>query len=82
MIPRYIVVARLQSKEAFPMDIIAQSVTVFLANLISSLTAETQADFGARMQQAFQAGCSMLTQIIPAILAEMDYAIANDPKRL
>lgn len=64
------------------MDIIAQSVTVFLANLISSLTAETQADFGARMQQAFQAGCSMLTQIIPAILAEMDYAIANDPKRM
>jgi|LSQX01.1.fsa_nt_gb hypothetical protein len=82
MIPWYIVVARLQRKEAFPMDIIAQSVTVFLANLISSLTAETQADFGARMQQAFQAGCSMLTQIIPAILAEMDYAIANDPKRM
>lgn len=64
------------------MDMIAQSLTVFLANLSSSLTAEPQLGFGARMEQIFRAGCDMLTQIIPALLASMDTAIAADPQRI
>ena len=64
------------------MDMIAHLVTGFLENLCSSLTTDTLADFGARMQQIFQASCELLTQIIPSILNKMDDTIAEDPKRM
>ena len=63
------------------MDMIEHLVTGFLENLCSSLMTDTQADFGARMQQVFQASCELLTQLIPSILSKMDDTIAEDPKR-
>lgn len=63
------------------MDIIAQSFSVFFKSIVSSLTSEAGVDFGARMQQVVSAGHEMLLIIIPALLNQLDDAIAADPQR-
>ncbi|NLX83407.1 MAG: ISLre2 family transposase [Clostridiales bacterium] len=64
------------------MNMITHSLTVFLAALTSSLSAESGMNFGARMEQALSASVKMLTHVIHAMLQEMDDAIAKDAMRM
>lgn len=64
------------------MDMITQSVTLFLKNCFASLLSDTFTDFGSRMA-AVTADCHrMLGIVVPQYLQELDDTIAQDARRM
>ena len=63
------------------MDIITQSVQVFLGSLKDILVNGDSSSFAQRMEQVVSVSHSMLCEIVPAMLEHMDEAIATQPKR-
>ena len=63
------------------MNMIPQSIEIFLHAISAILTPDTLTDFGSKMAQMFAAGSTLLLSIIPDVLRQMDDDLAKDPKR-
>ena len=63
------------------MNMIPQSIEIFLHAISAILTPDTLTDFGSKMAQMFAAGSTLLLSIIPGVLRQMDDDLAKDPKR-
>ena len=63
------------------MNIIPQSIEIFLHAISAILTPDALTDFGSKMVQMSTAGNTLLLSIIPGFLRQMDDDLAKDPKR-
>ena len=63
------------------MDIITQAIQIFLKSVHEILLNDEPISFAQRMEQVLTTSHSMLCEIIPEMLEQMDEAVAAQPKR-
>ena len=81
MNPWYIVVAKQTMKGNIPMDMITQAFKLFLESACNILTSGSLIDFGSKMAGIQTAANTMVTNILPHLISEVDDVISQDPER-